>query len=98
MAIKVQILEVQAYACNTLGHLNATVIDSSDLYKDLCIILDHQLRFHLHTTDVTVRANRLLGLIRKSFNYLDSDVLTRLFTFVCPTLEYSNAVWGPFFT
>jgi len=77
-------------------YLNGTVIDSSDFYKDLGIILDHQLKFHLHTTEVTIRANRLL---RKSFDHLDSDMLTRLFTtFVRPTLEYSNAVWGPFFT
>jgi len=68
-------------------YLNGTVIDSTDFYKDsLGSILNHQLKFHLHTTEVTVRANRLLGVIRKSFDYLDSDMLTRLFTtFVRPT-------------
>ena len=76
-------------------YLDGTVIDNIDSYKDLGIILDHQLKFHLHTTEVVVKANRLLGLIKKSFDYLDSDMLTKLFTaFVRPTLEYSNAVWG----
>ena len=61
-------------------------------------LLYYQLKFHLHTTEVAVKANRLLGLIKKSFDYLDSDMLTKLFTaFVRPTLEYSSAVWGPFF-
>jgi len=41
-------------------YLNKIVIDSTDFYKDLDNILDHQLKFHLHTTEVTVRANRLL--------------------------------------
>jgi len=60
-------------------------------------ILDHQLKFHLHTTVVTVKANGLLRLIRKSFDYLDSDMLTKLFTgVVCPALKYRKAAWGPF--
>ena len=76
-------------------YLDGTVIDNIDSYKDLGIILDHLLKFHLHTTEVAVKANRLLGLIKKSFDYLNSDVLTKLFTvFVRPTLEYGNAVWG----
>ena len=79
-------------------YLDGPVIDNIDSYQDLGIILDHQLKFHLHTTEVAAKANRLLGLIKKSFDYLDSDMLTKLFTaFVRPTLEYSNAVWGPFF-
>ena len=68
---------------------------STDSYKDLGITLDHQLKFHQHSTEITVKANRLLGLIRKSFDHLDPEMLTK--AFVRPTLEYSNAVWGPFF-
>ena len=76
-----------------LYYSDGTVTDNIDSYKDLGIILDHQRKFHLHTTEVAVKANRLLGLIKKSFDYLDSDMLTKLFTaFVRPTLEYSNAV------
>ena len=39
-----------------------------------------------YTTDVAAKANHLLGLIRKSFDYLDPDMLVKLFviaTFVC---------------
>ena len=81
-------------------YLDGTVIDNIDSYKDtdLGIILDHQLKFHLHTTEVAAKTNRLLGLIKNFFDYLDSDMLTKLFTaFLRPTLEYSNAVWGPSF-
>ena len=76
-------------------YLDGTVIgsDNIDSYKDLGIILDHQFKFQLHTTEVAVKANRLLGLLKKSFDYLDSDMLTKLFTaFVRPTLEYRGFV------
>ena len=62
------------------------------------ILFDHQLKFHLHTTDVAAKANHLLGLIRKSFDYLNPDMLVKLFvTVVRPTLENCNSVWGPLF-
>jgi len=79
-------------------YLNNTVIDSVISHKDLGIIFDNHLKFHNHTTEVTAKANCLLGLIRKSFDYLELDMLVTLFvTIVRPTLEYSNPVWGPQF-
>ena len=76
-------------------YLNGIKIDSVESQKDLGILFDHQLKFHLHTTDVVAKANHLLGLIRKSFDYLDPDMLVKLFvTIVRPTLEYCNLVWG----
>ena len=76
-------------------YLNGIKIDSVESQKDLGILFDHQLKFHLHTTDVAPKANRLLGLIRRSFDYLDPDMLVKLFvTVVHPTLEYCNSVWG----
>ena len=77
-------------------YLNCIMIDSVGSQKDLGILFDHQLKFHSHTTDVTAKANHLLGLIRRSFDHLDSDMLVKLFvTLVRPTLEYCNSVWGP---
>ena len=76
--------------------MNSIKIDSVVRQKDLGILFDHQFKFHLHTTDVAVKANHLLGLIGRSFNHLISDMLIKLFiTMVCPTLEYYNLVWEP---
>ena len=37
-----------------------------------------------------------MGLIRRSFAYLDCDIFKRLFTtFVRPHLEYAQSVWSP---
>jgi len=35
--------------------------------KDLGIMVDHQLKFHQHTASVAFKANRILGIISKSF-------------------------------
>ena len=45
----------------------------------LGILFDHQLKFHLHTTDIAAKANCSLGLIKRSFNYLDPDMLIKIF-------------------
>ena len=77
-------------------YLNGIEIDSVESQKDLGILFDHQLKFHLHTTDVAAKANCLLGLIRRCFDHLNSDMLVKLYvTVVHPTLEYCNLVWGP---
>ena len=56
----------------------------------------NELKFHYHTIQVTAKANRVLGLIKKSFEYLDSTMLMHLFsTLVRPILEYNNSIWGP---
>ena len=79
-------------------YLNGVIIDSVDSQKDLGILFDNQLKFHHHTTTIVTKANRLLGLIKRSFDHLDSDMLTKLFvTIVRPIIEYGNSIWGPSF-
>ena len=74
------------------------MIDSAESQKDLGILFDNQLKFHLHTTEVAAKANCLLGLIRRSFDHPGLNMLTKLFvTLVCPTLEYCNSAWRPSF-
>ena len=66
---------------------------------DLGVVVDHQLKFHQHTASVASKANRILGTISKSFEYLDIDSLPRLYkALVRPVVEYANSIWGPFYT
>jgi len=66
--------------------------------KDLGIIIDKLLKFHLHSAHVVSKANRLLGLIKKSFEHITIDTLSLLYkTLICPTLVYGNSIWGPHF-
>jgi len=56
-------------------------------YIDLGVLFDGRLKFHNHTTEITAKANRMLGMIKRSFEYLDSSMVTKLFTaLVRPTL------------
>jgi len=80
--------------------LNGTTIDSVESQKDLGILFDNQLKFShdQRTSNIAAKASRSLGLIKRSFDHLDSDILTKLFvSIVHPTLEYCNSVWGPSF-
>ena len=44
------------------------------------------------------KANKILGLIRKSYQFLDKESLRLLFTaLVRPHLEFNNVAWSPRF-
>jgi len=61
--------------------------DSVVSHKDLCIQFDNQLKFHDHTTEVCAKGNRILGMIKKSFEHLDRHMVSKLFTtLIRPTL------------
>ena len=64
--------------------------------KDLGVHIDSELRFEEHISNKVNKANALVGLIRRSFSYLDGETFKKLFTsFVRPHLEYAQAVWHP---
>ena len=65
--------------------------------KDLVLIVDHRLKFADHISAKVKTANSMMGLIRRSFSFLDGPLFVKLFTaFVRPHLEYAQAVWSPF--
>ena len=48
-------------------HMNRHDIVQTSNEKDLGVIIDNLMKFHLHTQFVTSKAKRTLGLIKKSF-------------------------------
>ena len=61
-------------------------------------MFDDNLKFHNHTSVVAGKGNRMLGLIRKSFEFVEPVMTSKLYkALVRPTLEYSNPEWGPTF-
>ena len=48
-------------------------------HKDLGIIVDSSLKFHSQATSAINKANRLLGLVKKSFNTLNRKTLPILY-------------------
>jgi len=81
-------------------YMDGNVIASVESVKGLGIVVDSSLslKFHNHTAMVTARANHILAMINKSYEYLNNNMLPQLYkSFVLPILEYGNIVWGPQF-
>ena len=71
-------------------------LDSTQEEKDLGVLVDNELSFAKHIAAQVSKANRLVGQIRRSFSYLDKDMMKQLFiALVRPHLEFGNVVWAP---
>ena len=64
-------------------------------HQDLGIIVDSSLKLHSQATSAINKANRVLGLIKISFNTLNRNSPILYKALVRPHLEYANVVWGP---
>ncbi len=71
-------------------------LTETEAERDLGITIDNELNFSKHITQAVKKANQLVGMIRRTFTFLDNDTFTKLFTsLVRPILEYGNCVWSP---
>ena len=76
--------------------MNGVDIAKLNEEKDLGVVIDCNLKFHGQCSAVINKANRLLGLIKRTFLTLSEDVFLSLYkSLVRPILEYGNLVWGP---
>ena len=71
-------------------------IEKVDSGKDLGVIIDKDLKFSEHINSKIKIANRNLGLIFRTFTYLDKEMFLNLFkSVVRPHLEYDSTVSSP---
>ena len=64
--------------------------------KDLGVTIDKALSFKQHVAEATLKASRVVGNIRRSFDYLSLETFSLLFkSLVRPILEYGHCVWKP---
>ena len=72
---------------------NLTVVNCE---KDLGVYVQDNLKFDQHISITVNRANRLVGLIKRAFSYLDEETLLVLYkTLIRPILDYGNLIWFP---
>lgn len=65
--------------------------------KDLGVVIDNGLSFDEHLAEKVNKANKIVGIIRRTFLTLDESMFKALYTaMVRPHLEYANQVWCPF--
>ena len=63
--------------------------------KDLGVIIDQILTFREHITSKINIANRNLGIIFRTFTYIDQEMFLDLYkSLVRPHLEYATPVWA----
>ena len=81
---------------NHKGETSRHPLSSTDAEKDLGVIIDKNLSFKNHIAQATAKANRTLGVIRRSFDYLTDHTFIMLYkSMVRPMLEYGQSVWQP---
>ena len=79
-------------------HLSNHQLEVTHFEKDLGVIVDDDMKFHVHSASAAKKANQLLGVIKKSYQLRDARTITTLYkAIVRPHLEYGNAIWGPFY-
>lgn len=77
--------------------MNERILSKKSEIKDLGILIDDHLTFVNHIAEKVNKANQIMGLIRRSFVYLDEHNFNLLFkSLVRPHLEYGNTIWSPF--
>ena len=60
--------------------------------------VDNELKFEQHIELQCAKANKILCIIRRSFEYLDKDMLRKLYTaLIRPLLEYGHEITYPRF-
>ena len=78
--------------------MNGVTLQCVNNEKDLGVVIDDGLNFHLHTAQAVAKSFKMLGAIRRSFEKLDEETVPLLFKSVIrPILEYGNCVWGPMY-
>ena len=78
---------------------NQIELQSTDLEKDLGVWIDPSLTFSSHCESQARKANRTLGLIRRTYTYLDEVCVTKLYTsLVRCKLEYGYPAWAPMYS
>ena len=82
---------------NRTYHLDGKELRTSEKERDLGVIVDSFLTFENHMIEKVNKANRIMGVIRRSYTYLDEKCFLLLYkALVRPHLEYCNQIWRPF--
>ena len=76
--------------------MNGQVLKGSNCEKDLGVYFDKSLKFDLHINSIINKANRTLGIVRRTFDNIDKETFRLLYKgLVRSQLEYAAPVWSP---
>ena len=65
--------------------------------KEVGVTIDNKLSFDKHITEKVNKANSIIGVIRRTIEYLNLKTFRMLYvSLVRPHLEYADPVWNPY--
>ena len=74
--------------------LNGKPLKKTEVEKDLGVLISNDLKPSKHFAEVAARANNIVGLIKRNFDYLDAETVVTLHcTLIRPILEYAVQSW-----
>jgi len=77
--------------------LGDTGLEHVKSHRYLGITCNSQLRWSEHVNNISTKANRTLGIVRRILKPCSTDVKSRAYiSLVRPQLEYASAVWNPY--
>jgi len=77
--------------------MNDTVLPTCTVERDLGVIIQDNLKVSDQCMDAANTANRILGMINRTFSYKSKPVINSLYTFlVCPHLDYCTQAGKPY--
>ena len=78
-------------------YMNNEKLKVTKTEKDLGVLTDDALSFKDHIKKSISKANQALGIVKRTFNYIDVDLFNNLYvTFIRPQLEYCIQAWSPY--
>ena len=79
------------------GSANQVKLEATTCEKDIGVHVDDNLSFKDHIYTKIKKANAMMGITRRTFDYLDQNMFLQLFkSLVRPLIETSVAVWAPY--
>ena len=76
-------------------HMDGHPLSNSDCEKDLGIYIDQDLTFSKHISMAVNKANRVMAITRRTFDYIDKDMFIQIYKgLIRPHLEYATSVYG----
>ena len=72
-------------------------INNSQLVKDLGVTFDPKLNLNHHIYEITHKATKILGILKRTFLFLNKKKTFLLLykSLIRPHLEYANVIWYP---
>ena len=65
--------------------------------KDLGVTFCDTLKFDKHILNYLNKANKILGIVKRTFTYMNRDMFIQLYkSLIRPNLEYATVIWNPY--